>query len=358
MEKQNTYTVATICWTFNQAKYIEDTLIGFTIQRTDFPVVYIIIDDASTDGERDVLKCWAKQNIIFNNIGNTCQQTSYGELVLGNHKDNVNALYAILLLEENHYQKGKSFLKETYIKEWTGNADYIAICEGDDYWIDPLKLQKQVEFLNRHKDYGLVHSNFNVVDSSGKEIGAATEREKYLKKYEGIAYEEILVQLRIKTLTFCIREEFWQRKTLAKNVFGGDKYIVMNAALNSKIHYMPDVMGVYRSLTISASHSPNFMKADPFKRSLQRLDEYYLENIPKISRKTRMLVRYKWGVYDLVYKIASNDFSIKSLPSSIPTFPYLKMKDYKFVLIYLLAHNKFFFNYFHKKLIKKSYYNM
>ena len=61
MEKQYTYTVATICWTYNHAKYIGDTLKGFSNQQNNFPVVYIIIDDASTDGEQEVLLKWASE---------------------------------------------------------------------------------------------------------------------------------------------------------------------------------------------------------------------------------------------------------------------------------------------------------
>jgi len=358
MKKQYPYTVATICWTYNQIKYIEDTLAGFVNQQTSFPVVYIIVDDASTDGERDFLKNWANRNLHSDNEAEFCRQTYYGELVYGRHNDSSNAFFAILLLAENHYQTGKGNLKLNYIDEWIENAKYICICEGDDYWIDPSKTQKQVLYLEENKEYGMVHSNFRVINNNGYEIGNTLERDNYLKKYEGLVYEQILVKLCIKALTFCIRAEFWPKKAISDEIFDGDKYIVMNVATKSKIHYMPDVVGVYRSLSHSASHSSNFMIADPFKRSLQRLDEYYMEIIPKISRKTRMLLRYKWGVYDLVYKIASNDFSIKEIPSLIPTLPYLKMKEYKFVIIYLLAHNKLIFSYLHNKLIKKSYYNL
>lgn len=359
MKKESKFTVATICMTYNQSKYILDTLNGFLMQEVTFPVIYMIIDDASTDGEPDILRSWAKTHLLLgNDVDSYIKKKHYGDLIFARTNDNSSVCFAILLLTENHYQTGRDLEKLDYINEWINDTRYIALCEGDDYWIDPLKLQKQVNFLNSNKDYGLVHSNFKVINGSGEEIGTATDRNKLLKKYEGVAYERLLVQLCIKTLTFCIREEFWPRIPVADNVFGGDKYIVMNAALNSKIHYMPDVVGVYRSLSHSASHSSNYMIADPFKRSLQRLDEYYMEIIPKISRKTRMLLRYKWGVYDLVYKIASNDFSIKEIPSLIPTLPYLKMKEYKFVIVYLLAHNKLIFNYLHNKLIKKSYYNL
>lgn len=356
MEKQYTYTVATVCWTYNQAKYIEDTLSGFTIQQTNFPVVYIIIDDASTDGERDVLKRWAQQNLNFENEEESCQQTYYGELLYGRHKGSANALYAILLLAENHYQKGKG--KSEYIAEWFENSEYIAICEGDDYWIDPIKLQKQVDFLNNNKEYGLVHSNYMIINDVGNETGDIKKRKQFLSKFDDNAFEKLLIQLGVKTLTICLREKYWPRKRIADDVFNGDKYIVMNVAMQSKIHFMPDVTGVYRSLSGTACHSTNYLAEVPFKRSLQKLDEYYLHTVDGISKKTRKLVMFKWGVYEMRLKIANKDFTINELPPLLTAIPYIKLKDYRFVVIYLLSHIKPLFNVFHRKLAQNDYFTV
>lgn len=355
MLNNNKYMVVTICYTYNQASYILDTLKGFIIQQTTFPSVFIVIDDASTDGEPDLLRHWADDNLDFTDIENSIRkETSFGEIFYAKHKDNPHNFFTILLLSENHYDKES--LKLSYVEDWTRNSKYIAFCEGDDYWIDSFKLQKQVNFLEDHNDYGLVHSNFRVIDDVGEEIGSLKERESLLSKYEGDAYERILRQLNIKTLTFCIREKYWPRQKIAADVFSGDKYIAMNVALQSKIHYMSDVTGVYRSLKGTSSHSLNFIIADSFKRSVKKLDEYYLSSIPGLSTKTRKLVMFRWGVYDMIYKIAKNDRTIKKLPNLLTAIPYIKVKDYKFIFIYILAHTRVFFNIFHRKLLSKSYY--
>ena len=69
---ENKYTVATYCFTYNQESYIEDTLNGFSKQETTFPVVYIVIDDASTDRTPEVLCTWCNNNLssfkLFNYI--------------------------------------------------------------------------------------------------------------------------------------------------------------------------------------------------------------------------------------------------------------------------------------------------
>lgn len=162
--------VATRCFTYNHASYIEDTLKGFAKQKVSFPAVFIIVDDASTDGEQDVLRRWAAENI--GRSDNVClwDEKPYGFLAEAPLKRNPNSLFVILLLKENHYQTGRSLKRLDYISEWYDCSKYHALCEGDDYWTDPLKLQKQVEFLEQNLDYGLVHSLFEYVNTKSEII--------------------------------------------------------------------------------------------------------------------------------------------------------------------------------------------
>ena len=69
-------------------------------------------------------------------------------------------------------------------------------------------------------------------------------------------------------------------------------------------------------------------------------------------------MRFKWGHYELLYKLANNDTSINTIPNLIYTIPYIRIKEYKFVVMYLLCHNKFFFNLFRNKLLKNKYYQV
>lgn len=153
------YTVCTRCFTYNQASYILDALNGFVTQQTDFPVVYTIVDDASTDGEPQILRDYFNENFGIDDSAIAYQEEAdYGTVFYGQHKVNENCFFAILLLNENHYSQKKS--KFPYLSRWMDNAKYIAICEGDDYWFDSTKLQKQVNFLETHPEFIVCSHDF------------------------------------------------------------------------------------------------------------------------------------------------------------------------------------------------------
>ena len=159
MEKgKNKHFVCVECFTYNHASYIEDAMNGFTMQQTDFPFVCVVIDDASTDGEPNVIRRYLEtyfdlEDNSITRIGETEDYT----LTYARHKTNRNCFFAVILLKYNHYRK-KS--KRPYLKEWSESVEYIAMCEGDDYWTDPLKLQKQVCFLNDNPQYVICSHNF------------------------------------------------------------------------------------------------------------------------------------------------------------------------------------------------------
>lgn len=118
--------VSIACVTYNHAPFIRQCLEGFIMQQTDFDFEIVIHDDASTDGTRDViLEYCSKYPNLFRPI----------------------------LQEQNKYREGKGIFARYVFPQCRGK--YIAMCEGDDYWTDPLKLQKQVDFLEKNPDYVL-----------------------------------------------------------------------------------------------------------------------------------------------------------------------------------------------------------
>lgn len=123
--------VAIKCITYNQAPYIRQCLDGFIMQRTDFPFVAIVHDDCSTDGTDDIVREYAQR-----------------------YPDIIKPIFET----ENQYSKKDGSLGRIMTKACneTG-AKYIAMCEGDDYWTDPLKLQKQVDFLEKNPDCSLCY---------------------------------------------------------------------------------------------------------------------------------------------------------------------------------------------------------
>lgn len=163
------FQIAVCCMTYNHSKYITDTMNGFTMQQTDFPFVCMIVDDASTDGEQEVIKQYVDENFDWSEKGvSYTKETDYAHILYAQHKTNKNCYFAVLFLKENHYSKKKT--KEAYLKEWQDEVEYIAYCEGDDYWIMPDKLQVQYDMILKAPNAMMVYTDYQTVDESGKMI--------------------------------------------------------------------------------------------------------------------------------------------------------------------------------------------
>lgn len=153
-EKEYKYMVAVQCMTFNQSKYILDALNGFVMQQTNFPYVVMVVDDASTDGEQEVIRKFVSEQFDTNDASVAYEkETDYAHITYAQHKTNKNCYIAILYLKENHYSQRKP--KMPYLAEWRDYVKYEALCEGDDYWIHPQKLQMQVDFLEENREYSM-----------------------------------------------------------------------------------------------------------------------------------------------------------------------------------------------------------
>ena len=136
------YKVHVWCNTYNQASYIKDTMDGFCMQQTSFPFACLIMDDASTDGEPEVIKQYLNDHFDTE----WTKETDDYHLTVARHQENRNCYFAVYLLKYNHYSIKKPRLK--YYKGLTDEIDYVALCEGDDYWTDAHKLQKQADALD------------------------------------------------------------------------------------------------------------------------------------------------------------------------------------------------------------------
>lgn len=157
------------CFTFQQANYIKDTMDGFCIQQTNFPYVCFIIDDASKDGEQGVILRYIEDNFDLTNTEVAWKKsTEDGEYVFAQHTTNKNCFFLVLFLKKNLY--GIYGAKTKLIAQWNDQCKYQAICEGDDYWIDPYKLQKQVDILEADESLMLTCSNRRLVDMDGNTL--------------------------------------------------------------------------------------------------------------------------------------------------------------------------------------------
>lgn len=136
--------VAIHCLVYNHEPYLRDCFEGFVMQQTNFPFVAIVHDDASTDNSAAIIREYeAKYPHIFKPIYET----------------------------ENQFSKKNGSLERIMDEaiEATG-AKYVAICEGDDYWTDPLKLQKQVDFMEANSEYSMCFHKVNTLIQETGEI--------------------------------------------------------------------------------------------------------------------------------------------------------------------------------------------
>lgn len=203
--------VSICCTTYNQEKYIKQCVEGFLKQKTDFEYEILIFDDASQDGTPEILIEFASKN---SNI-------------------------ILFLQEENQWQKNKYGLMDWLFPSASGK--YIALCEGDDYWTDPLKLQKQVSFMEENPDFSGVGTNAEV-------IYEYSDRPTHLfKDYPDrvLGISDFLESRPFHTATFMFRKEAY-KEDFPRAILSADRALYMLTACSGKIKLLSDVTSVYR----------------------------------------------------------------------------------------------------------------
>ncbi len=219
MQQDKHPLVAIKCLVFNHEPYLRDCLEGFVMQQTDFPFVAIVHDDASTDHSADIICEYAAK-----------------------YPDIIRPIYET----ENQYSKSDGSLGRIMnaAVDATG-AKYIALCEGDDYWTDPRKLQKQVSFLETHPHYSLCFHKVNTFIQNTGEI-----KEEMI--IEDVLGESTILDLAkrnyIHTPSVMYRNlpAIERDKSQLGALPVGDYVLWMMCAKYGKIYKLEDTMAVYR----------------------------------------------------------------------------------------------------------------
>lgn len=220
---ENDLKVSICCTAYNHEKYIAKAIEGFISQQTDFKYEIIIHDDASTDRTQEIIKEYERK---YPNIIHTIFQ------------------------KENQYSQGKNVTSEFIAPKTKGK--YIALCEGDDYWVDPLKLEKQVKALENNKDcYFCVHQVVEV-DEKGVDTGILYPKENYgTMKVSPNDFLEMSISYSFHTSSYMFNGEKWREYNKNFPLFrqkcpvGDEAYILYFANLGS-IYYIKDKMSCYR----------------------------------------------------------------------------------------------------------------
>lgn len=200
--------------TYNQEKFIEQTLDGFVMQKVNFPFQAIISDDCSTDSTRKILKKYAKKypEII---------KPVFNKKNVGPMDNFVNTLSLV-------------------------NSEYVALCDGDDFWTDENKLQKQVDFLDKNKDFSICFHQTKIFFEDGSK-----EDEIYPKNIKNeTTFEDLLKDSYIPANTVVYRWIFTKKTKLKdifpKNIVPGDYYVHLLHARKGKIGFIEEIMSNYR----------------------------------------------------------------------------------------------------------------
>ncbi len=217
------------CLTYNHEHYIRQCLEGFIIQKTTFPFIAIVHDDASTDKTAEIIEEYALK---------------YPDIIKP------------ILEKENQYSKHDGSLGRILNNAIPESVKYIAMCEGDDYWIDPNKLQKQVCFLENNPEHTLCFHNAKIIYGN-KEL-----EQHYRLIHKDTFYNiedrdysnvEIYENWIIPTASVVFKKEILNSDIYQKAINSGkfrygDIILFLSCCHYGKIRGFKDIMSVYRRL--------------------------------------------------------------------------------------------------------------
>lgn len=279
--------VSISCITFNHAPFIRECLDGFLMQKTNFEFEILIHDDASTDGTKEIILEYASK---------------YPQIIFP------------LLQTENQYRKGLRGMMARFNFP-RSKGKYIALCEGDDFWSDDLKLQKQVNFLEENSDFSMCFHNSNRI----------YEIEEINKNYNVVenkdySIDELFLRWIAPTSSIVFKKEVVSKISevaLDKRILNGDLIIVLSSFDFGKVRGFREFMSSYRIHENGVSQKR--LKEDNLKHLLNYVPHYELirEKFPRISKT----------IFNI--KIVDNYISL--------TTYYLKRKKIQFLYYFFLA---------------------
>jgi glycosyltransferase involved in cell wall biosynthesis len=236
--------------TYNHELYIRQAIEGVLVQKCNFIIELVIGEDCSTDKTRAI-----------------CEE--YGK----------KYSWIKLLKFQRNLGPSPNFIRT--LNACTGK--YIALCEGDDYWTDQYKLQKQVNFLENNPDYGLVHTDVNqLYNQTGLLINNFNKQRKNNIPvgdiFEFLLKPDLYI---IKTPSVLFRKELFYKYVdydalKEKGISFIDLCIWLELSKHSKIGYIAETTAVYRVLKDSLSNFSNVEKAFDFSQEIFGIRSYYI----------------------------------------------------------------------------------
>lgn len=264
--------VSVIMIVYNHSKYIQQAIESILMQETSFDFELIISNDCSTDDSETIIRQTISQNSNGNKVKYFNQEKNLGMMP--------NFIFA---------------LNE-------GFGKYVALCDGDDYWTDSLKLQKQVDFMEKNPDFSICFHNVNIETDQ-----VLTEDDPKKKIQNVFGLKELAVRNMIRTVSVLYRNGLIDPfPDYFKNAPIGDYFLHLLNAKHGKIKYMDEIMAVYRIHNTSCWSSKKGLEQDELMiHFFENIKENFEPKIQKIFSKQihKMQHRNKGFLIKNFYKI-------------------------------------------------------
>lgn len=288
--KESTHpVVSVVCISYNHENYIEDSIKGFLLQRTNFPFEILIHDDASTDRTAEIIK---KYKSLYPN------------------------LIKCVLQSENKYRVDRQYPFRCMFSMARGQ--FIAICEGDDFYICPNKLQKNVDQMNGD-------SSLSMLFGPAKKIYDNSSKVEVLNAYQKDEISRINTEWVLKkgggfypTCTLMIRSSIIRNlpKWFSMH-YTGDYPLGILASQKGKIGYCSEIMSCYRVHPTSVTHTIERDKEKVKKSVLEtyKMNICFIDTINEEGVTTPQMNRFLLAKEDYLYysKILDNGLKIMAL---------------------------------------------
>ncbi len=281
MERE--YKVSIICAVFNHEKYLRQAFDSFLSQKTDFKYEIVVTDDASTDTSRAIIREYAEK---------------YPDI------------FAPIYFDKNMYQQRIPVVPLYAIPAARG--EYLAFCEGDDYWTDPEKLQLQADWLDAHPDYSAcVHNTMNYYCDTGTE-------QPYAARYSGdcdLGFADVVhgVGGVFHTSAVMARAELFRDMPefcmVSERHGVGDHPRALLFAMRGKIRYIDRFMSVYRNNSTPTAWTSRLRENAFLVDRLTGAVEMYRAALPCVSGDERKLLEHTLHEYEWELMQARGDYA-------------------------------------------------
>lgn len=223
MNYNDSMMVSVICNTYNQKKYIRQCINSLICQKTNFKYEILIHDDASTDGTAEIVKECEKKN---------------------------PDLIRTVIQTENQYSQGKNVSDFLYA---IAKGKYFAYCEGDDFWCDEYKLQKQFDAMEKHPDCGICVHKVKMISENGNDtVGILPKRTFNAGIINRKQVIETLSEYSFQTSSYFLRGDIYldlmsRYQSLCNLCPVGDVKMISMMASIGDFYYIDDIMSCYRT---------------------------------------------------------------------------------------------------------------